>query len=201
VKETFDKDLGIKDSIHVLESIRDGEIEVVPLRTGDRPTPIARVGLERIGRKSDLIPPEKMRRILIDSARVRLLDGAGTFLCTDCWKYVKTSRIRDLPDKPRCPECGSEKIGMVNSPEWDVARVCGKAKRSLTVKERRVVRRAKETAKLISKYGRIAAIVLAGKNLGPAETEEVLQKERRLNDSLFELVVEAERKALRKRFW
>ena len=201
VKETFDKDLGIKDSIHVLESIRDGEIEVVPLRTGDRPTPIARVGLERIGRKSDLIPPEKMRRILIDSARVRLLDGAGTFLCTDCWKYVKTSRIRDLSDKPRCPECDSEKIGMVNNPEWDVARVCRKAKKSLTVKERRIVRRAKETAKLIYKYGRIAAVVLAGKNLGPAETEEILQKERKLNDSLFELVVEAERKALRKRFW
>ena len=201
VKETLDKDLGIKDSIHVLESIRDGEIEVVPLRTGDRPTPIARVGLERIGRKSDLIPPEKMRRILIDSARVRLLDGAGTFLCTDCWKYVKTSRIRDLSDKPRCSECGSEKIGMVNSPEWDVVRICRRAKRSLTIKERRIVRRAKETAKLISKYGRIATVILAGKNLGPAETEEILQKERKLNDSLFELVVEAERKALRKRFW
>jgi len=201
VKETFDKDLDIRNTVLVLKRIDKGEVEVVPLRTGDRPTPIARVGLERIGRKSDLIPPEKMRRVLIESAKVRLLDGAGTFLCTDCWKYVETTRVRDLPDKPRCPECGSEKMGMVNSPEWDVARVCRKAKRSLTMKERRVVRRAKETAKLISKYGRTAAVVLAGKNLGPTEAEEILQQEKRLNDGLFELVVEAERKALRKRFW
>jgi len=201
VKETFDKDLDIRNTELVLKRIDKGEVEVVPLRTGDRPTPIARVGLERIGRKSDLIPPEKMRRVLIESAKVRLLDGAGTFLCTDCWKYVETTRVRDLPDKPRCPECGSEKMGMVNSPEWDVARVCRKAKRSLTMKERRVVRRAKETAKLISKYGRTAAVVLAGKNLGPTEAEEILQQEKRLNDGLFELVVEAERKALRKRFW
>jgi len=201
VKETFDKDLDIDGSLRVLERIREGGIEVVSQRTGDRPTPIARIGLERIGRKSDLIPPEKMKRILIESAKVRLLDGAGTFLCTDCWKYVKTIRIADLPDKPRCPKCRSEKIGMVNSPEWDVERVCRKAKTSLTVKERGVVRRAKETAKLISRYGRIAAVVLAGKNLGTAEAEGILHKERTLSDSLFELVVETERQALKKRFW
>jgi len=90
---------------------------------------------------------------------------------------------------------------MVNSPEWDVERVCRKAKTSLTVKERGVVRRAKETAKLISRYGRIAAVVLAGKNLGTAEAEGILHKERTLSDSLFELVVETERQALKKRFW
>ncbi len=201
IKETFDKDLDIRNSALIFKRIRDGEIEVTHLRTDGRISPIARVGLERIGRKSDLISPEKMRRILIDSARVRLLDGAGTFLCTNCWKYVETIRVRDLPDKPRCPKCGSDKIGMVKASEWDVSRICRKVNRSMTMKERRVVRRARETAKLISKYGRIAAVILAGKNLGPTEARGILEKERALNDHLFELVVEAERKALKKRFW
>ena len=67
--------------------------------------------------KTDLIPPEKMRAVLIAAAKARLLNETGNFICTTCWDYLETIRIKDLPDKPKCPRCGSFALGMLKVEE------------------------------------------------------------------------------------
>jgi ATP-dependent Lhr-like helicase len=57
--------------------------------------------------KTDLIPPERMRAVLIESARARLLNETCNFICTNCWNYMEMIRVKDLPEKPKCPKCGS----------------------------------------------------------------------------------------------
>jgi hypothetical protein len=54
---------------------------------------------------------------------------------------------------------------------------------------------------LIEKYGKTAAVALSARRVQPSEVKEVLEKEPGLNDGFYELVLEAERKALSKRFW
>ncbi len=201
LKEVFTKDLDLKNLLNVFRMIRHGEIEIVRVETDGEATPIARVGIERVSMKTDLIPPEKMRRILIESAKVRLLNETRTFVCTECWRYIEMIAMKDLPDRPTCPRCGSLNLGLLRIEEDKAYSLIEKRGEKLTRSEEQLKREAVETAKLISKYGKVAAIALSGKKLKLSDVKKILSKENRLNDRFFELIIEAEREALKRRFW
>lgn len=201
LKEVFTKDLDLKNLIKVFKMIKNGEIEIAKVETDGEATPIARVGIERVSMKTDLIPPEKMRRILIESAKARLLNETRTFVCTECWGYMEMIAMKDLPNKLKCPRCGSPNIGLLRIEEEEAYSLMEKRGEKLTKSEERLKREAVETAKLISRYGRAAAIALSGRRLRLNDVEKILSKEDRLTDRFFELVIEAEREALKRRFW
>ncbi|MEM2281875.1 MAG: helicase-related protein, partial [Candidatus Bathyarchaeia archaeon] len=201
LKEVFLKDLDVEKLVYVLEKIRRGEIVVEKIETDRTATPIARVGIERVSMKTDLIPPERMRAVLIESAKARLLNETCVFVCTDCWGYADMIRIKDLPSKPKCPKCGSEAIGLLKEEEEKVLSLVEKKGEKLTKSEEKLWRQAVQTARLISKYGKAAAVALCARKVQPSDVKEVLEKDSRLDDRFYELVLEAERKAISKRFW
>jgi ATP-dependent Lhr-like helicase len=201
LKEVFMKDLDLERLVHVLDKIRAGGISVQKVVTGGNVTPVARIGIERISMKTDLIPPERMRAVLIESARARLLNETGNFVCTNCWNYVEMIRAKDLPDKPKCPRCSSTAIGLLKAEEEKVLPLIDKKGERLTQSEERLQKQALQTAQLITKYGKTAAVALCARRVQPSDIEEVLRKEAKLTDKFYELVLEAERKAMSKRFW
>ena len=201
LKETFTKDLDLQNTIQVLNGIRNGEFEVRKLETEGVATPIARVGLERASMKTDLIAPERMRLILIESAKARLLNETRTFVCTNCWDYIKMIRIKDLPNKPECPKCGSPALGVLRQEEDEAGSLVEKKGERLTKIEQKWHGWALETAQLMAKHGKPAAVALSGRRLKSSEANEILRKERELTDRFFELLIEAEKKALKRRFW
>lgn len=201
LKEVFTKDLDLKKMLRVLELIGHGEIQVVKLDTKGVATPIARIGIERVSMKTDLIPPERMKRLLIESAKVRLLDEARTFICTKCWNYLEMIRIKDLPEKPVCPRCGSPELGLFRVEEDEVLSLVEKKGEKLTKDEKEKMEEAVKTSKLLSQYGKSAAVALSGRRLRVSDAKEILSEENALSDRFFELVIEAEREALKRRFW
>ncbi|PVX24361.1 MAG: hypothetical protein CW716_10240, partial [Candidatus Bathyarchaeum sp.] len=60
---------------------------------------------------------------------------------------------------------------------------------------------AQRTARLVSKYGKAAAVSLSGRNMKVSDAEEVLETEKVLSDRFFELITEAEKKSLKRKFW
>ena len=201
LKEVFTKDLDLRNMLRVFDMIRQGEIEVVKLETNGVATPIARVGIERVSMKTDLIPPERMKRILIESARARLLDETRTFICTKCLNYIEMIRIKDLPEKPTCPSCGSNQLGLLPAEEAKVMPLIDKRGEKLTRDEKRLMGIATKTSRLISTYGKAAAAALAGRGIGVNTAEKILSEEKDLTDRFLELVIEAEKEALKRRFW
>jgi ATP-dependent Lhr-like helicase len=201
LKEVFTKDLDLERLIHVLGKIRDGEIQVEKVETGGNATPVARVGIERVSMKTDLIPPERMRAVLIESAKARLLNETCNFVCTNCWGYMDMIRVKDLPAKPKCPKCGSTAIGLLKVEEEKIMPLVEKKGEKLTKSEEKLQRQAMQTAHLLAKYGKAAAVALCARKVQPSDIKEVLEKESTLNDRFYELVLEAERKAISKRFW
>ncbi|RJS77772.1 DEAD/DEAH box helicase [Candidatus Bathyarchaeota archaeon] len=201
LKEVFTKDLDLERLIYVLRKIREGKIEIQKVETGGNATPVARVGIERVSMKTDLIPPERMRAVLIESTKARLLNEACTFLCTNCWNYIEMIRTRELPDNPKCPRCGSKALGMLKVEEEKALPLIEKKGGKLTKSEEKLKKQALKTAKLIEKYGKSAAVALCARRVQPLDIKEVLEEESKLNDRFYELVLEAERKALSKRFW
>lgn len=200
LKETFTKDLDLERLLRVVSELRRGEVAIVKVETGGTPTPVARVGIERISMKTDLIPPERMRLILVESARARLLNEVRTFVCTNCWDYLEMIRIKDLPDKPTCPRCGSHALGLLRREEDYVRPLVEKRGEKLTKEEERIKEHAAATAQLISSSGKAAAIALSARRVKPEDVREILKKEKPTTDRFFEYVIEAERKALKARF-
>ncbi len=200
-KEVFTKDLKLEKLIHVLGKIREGEIQVQKVITDGNATPVARVGIERVSMKTDLIPPERMKAVLIKSAKARLLSETCVFVCTNCWDYIEMVLAKDLPDKPKCPRCGSTAIGLLKVEEEKVLPIIEKKGEKLTKKEEKIQRRALQTAHLIARHGKPAVVALCARRVKPSDVMVVLEKEHELTDRFYELVLEAERKALSRRFW
>ena len=201
LKEVFTKDLDLEKLVYVLKKIREGEIQVQKIETGGNATPVARVGIERVSMKTDLIPPERMRAVLIESAKARLLNETCNFICTNCWSYMEMIRAKDLPQKPKCPRCGSTAMGLLKVEEEKALPLIEKKGGKLTKSEEKLQKQALQTAKLLTKYGKTAAVALCARKVQPSDVKEILEKEPKLNDKFYELVLEAERKAISKRFW
>jgi ATP-dependent Lhr-like helicase len=201
LKEIFMKDLDLQRLLYVLGRLRRGEIEVAKLETQNVATPVARVGIERVSMKTDLIPPERMKLILIESAKVRLLNEVRVFICTSCWDYLEMIRIKDLPDKPTCPKCGSSSLGVLRREEEQIRVLVEKRGGKLTKSEQRWRDQALRTAELLATYGKPAAVALAGRKLRVSDVEEIFLQEKEPTDHFFELIIEAERNALKRRFW
>lgn len=201
LKEVFTKDLDLKRVLAVIEDIREDKMSVIKVESKGIGTPIARVGIERVSMKTDLIPPERMRHILIESSKVRLLDEVRSFICTRCWDYLEMIRIKDLPEKPACPLCGSNALGILEKEEDYVQALVEKKGDRLSKAERAMHRKAVKTGQYVAKWGKTAAIALSTRKVKPENVKVILQKERTPNDNFFEMLIETERKALKKRFW
>jgi ATP-dependent Lhr-like helicase len=201
LKEVFMKDLDLQRLLYVLDQLRKGKIEVVRLEPQSEATPVALVGIERVSMKTDLIPPEKMKLILVKSARVRLLNEVRAFICTRCWDYLEMICIKDLPDKPMCPKCGSSNLAVLRREEEQLRMLVEKKGEKLTASEQRWRKQAVRTAELLASYGKPAAVGLAGRKLRVSDVEKLFLQEKKLTDRFFELIIEAERNALKRRFW
>ena len=201
LKEVFTKDLKLEQLIQVLRKIRQDEIQVQKAETNGNVTPVARVGIERVSMKTDLIPPERMKAMLVKSAKARLLSETCVFVCTNCWNYIEMICAKDLPDKPKCPACGSTALGLLKVEEEKVLSLAEKKGEKLTKKEEKMQRRALQTARLITRHGKPAVVALCAKRVKASDVIGVLEKEPNISDRFFELVLEAERKVLSKRFW
>ena len=201
LKEVFAKDLDVEELIEVLGRMRQGKVQVTKVETEGSSTPISRLGIERISMKTDLIPPERMRAVLVESAKARLLNETSGFVCTNCWSYVEMLKINDLPDRLKCPRCGSSAIGLVRVDEERLQPIVEKQGQRLTKAEEKLQSQAVQSGRLIEKYGKAAAIALSARRVQASDVKEVLEKQPRMNDRFYELVLEAEGKALSKRFW
>jgi ATP-dependent Lhr-like helicase len=200
LKEVFAKDLDPDKLIEVFKRIKTSEIELVQMEARNEPSPVARVGVERVSMKTDLIPPEKMRRILLEAAKARLLDEARTFVCTNCWNYAEMLIMKDLPEKPTCPKCDSVNLGVLSVPEEEVFSLIDKKGEKLTQHEHKLRNRALATAKLVSNYGKPAAVAFSARRLKVDDVQEILEKQKTLSDEFYDLVIDAERNALKRKF-
>ncbi|MCW4025698.1 MAG: DEAD/DEAH box helicase [Candidatus Bathyarchaeota archaeon] len=200
LKEVFSKDLDIDGTIMALKRMRAGLSKLQVINNHGEATPVARVGIERVSMKTDLIPPERMRAVLVESAKARLLNETGNFVCTSCWDYMEMIRIKDLPNKPQCPRCGSHAIGMLKIDEERASGLIDKRGENLAKSEEKMRQIALQTAELIEKYGRLAAVALSARRVAIADVKGLLEKEPKFSEQFYELVLEAERKALSKRF-
>ncbi|MCS7131243.1 MAG: hypothetical protein NZ934_00705, partial [Hadesarchaea archaeon] len=202
LKETLFNDFDVEGTKRVMSMINRGEIIVEQVENRGELTPISRIGIVELTWKSDIVPPERMRKVLIESMRARIMGESKVLACADCWKYCELKAIKDVPRELKCPACGSYLIGAVDEDQESVREILEKAScgKKLTPAEARIKGEIAKTSKLVAKYGSTALAALSARGLAMGEIEAILQQEGKLNQRFFELLLEAERQALRRRF-
>ena len=200
MKDTMRKDLDVEATVDLLRKMARGEIEVVKLDTSGEVSPLALVGIDSISMKTDIVPPEKMNRIIVESARARLLNETRVLACLSCRDYFETHRMRGLPERLVCPKCGSTEMGIFDRSIEEVMRAMALERRGVPREAARWWSRGRDSAKLVSMYGRRAAIVAAAKRVDFTEAWDLLAETEGESNDFFERIVEAERNALKKRF-
>jgi len=199
IRESQDKDVDINQTARLLKRINEGELKIAIIK-GDEVSPIAGI-VEVIKRGYELIPPERMHRVIIKYVKARLLDESLTFVCTNCWRYVEVKRINDVEtEKIQCPECESNRIGVLKADENEVRKEIHKGK-SKSKKPSKLFNEAIKSAELISTYGKAALLTLAGKGIKLDDATEILKKESAVNEHLVELIIESEKEVLKRRFY
>jgi len=200
LNETLRKDLDLPNTKRVLFDIRDERVKLTVHHGLQELSPVARLGIERISMKTDLIPSDKMKRILIDSARARILNESRTMICASCWDYRAIVRIRDLDSPVTCPKCRSRSVAALSCDPDDLNTIMQRKGKAVAKADKRILDQVSESAEVVRKYGKAAVVVQAGRRLGPGDAKKILRKEKRVSDRLFELIMQAEREALKRRF-
>jgi len=198
-RSTMRSDADIKGSKRVLRMLARGEVSLEIV--GDEVlTPTARVGIEELSRRTEIVPPERLRHIILQAVRARLMGEALTFTCASCWSYLETLRVKQVLGGLTCPVCGSRRVGFSREDEEKVRRLAVRMRASGRPPAglRALHRRIAETAELFEERGGVVAFILAERMLRVSDAVSLLREHREVSDELVWRIVETVKEKMRR---
>lgn len=201
VREVLWRDLDVPRLQQVLASYRDGQLETADWE-GAEPSPLAALALREFGGRAEVVPPQRWRKLVLETTRARLLSEARVVVCTACWQYVAQQRIADLVQGLRCPACEQTRLGLTEEREEVVQVLARRLRAHATLPARlaRLQRRVITTAELLAHHGFAGAVALVARGLRHADVRTLLGDNPAFSKTLLERIIEAERRALQRRF-
>ncbi len=195
LRETLEKDIDVDGAVKVLRGIAGGELEVV---VASSPTPLGRLAYEKMGRRLELIPPERMDRLILESTYARLSNEALLLVCLDCGWHA-TRKVGEVAGVG-CPRCGSTRVGALRRPPVDGAERL--VQRLLEGRPRKGEERAAEelhvTSRLLGRWGVRALYAIASRaSLG--RVADLLERAPADREGFIRAIVEAEKEEIRER--
>jgi len=200
LKEFISKDVNLEVVKDFLNKLKKGELELVVNEAEDL-TPLSELTLRRISQRLEVVAPERMERLILEATKARLLSEVRTFLCLDCRDWYEDLKVSDFLQYLKCPKCGSKRIGILREGREFLDRITSKKWRNLSRKEKEALSRAKALAELIEKYGAPAVVAGVARNLTIKQIESICRKYSELNDGFYLEIINAEREALKRKYW
>lgn len=184
IRETLERDLDLDHTAQVLQDIASGRIRVA---YSSEPTYLGEVLYEKMSHRLEVIPPEKLKRLVLDSTKARLLNYTILAACLNCGWYglVRVGEVAEL----KCPRCGGVDIGVVRVVKSD----------NLEREVKRGLEEVKRTSEILKKYGWLGLYALASK-LPLDAVEYVLSTSDSDLNKLTEKIQETEKEYLKQRF-
>ncbi len=187
----------------IVSQIARKEIEMVVLETEGAPSPTARIGLEEVSRRGEIVSPERLRAIIRQSTEARIRESFLVAACANCWEYVELRKVGDGPPE-RCPHCGrKDTIGFTTESYENVFAATLKARSRLELhgKAQKVLEILKRTAQLRNEFGDDTLYLMAGRGIRLSELPALLKKRKESGQDLIDCVIEGEREALKRRYF
>jgi len=188
----------------IFRKVRTGEMTVDTFHSIDRPTPLGYHILRRFVEAPELFSPEGEREASLERMRLSLDARDVNLLCFQCGAFHEGGRISSLPDKPACPKCGSNLLGVLTWSAWAVRDALNKKRMKLDLgdDERKALARVKQTADLVAVYGKKAVVAQAVYGVGPQTASKILAKMHEDDKAFYEDLFEAKlRYVTTRQFW
>jgi hypothetical protein len=166
-------------------------------------TPIARIGVEEISRRGEIVSPERLKALLKQSTRGRINDTFLVVVCTNCWNFLELKKVGDLEGMEKCPVCEKAAIGLSTDSYENVFSLAMKARSRADLRgsKLKLVEGLRKTSEFRKEYGHAADMLLAGRGIRLAEATTLASKMRKQGTDVVELIIEGEREALRRRYF
>ncbi len=193
VKEILVEKLDVKSVKELIRGIRRGDIRVVvgPF------TPLGRRELAQALNVPELVSPERPEKTLLELFKNRILEKKITLMCTSCLS-THVTKVRDVPDRIKCPKCGSPLVAVVKNPEKAESVL---KKRRPTKEERRILEDIMRSAELVKEFGKKAVIALSVPGIGSQTAAKILMTPY-TEEEFWKALLDAERQYYRTRmFW
>ncbi|MFB6471187.1 MAG: helicase-related protein [Vulcanisaeta sp. AZ3] len=197
LKEVLVRDFDLDNTYSFLKSLTTKNRELKIIERNEF-SPMSKEIMDKISHRLEIMAPEKLDKLVKESVKARLLNESVTLVCLNCG-WIGSVRNKDLPDKPKCPNCGSERLGVLRLDEERVRPVIERWREGRARSEdEEIIQRVNRTADLVSKFGKLAVLALSSR-VKIEDIEEFLPKINNI-DKLVLVIHELERRELKRRF-
>lgn len=203
LREIYLENLDLPHLKTIVEGIRSGGIGVKTEPIMSAASTFAYPLLDKIA-PHDLLQPARERSEVVSLLKSRLEAKTMRLLCIFKGDWEGTRTVRSLPEKIRCPTCGSTLIAATFKDDTATLQAVRKKlkKSRLSRDEEKLWLTAWKAASLIQNYGRKAVVTMAARGVGPTTASRILQRRFRSEDEFYLAILRAERDYLRTRmFW
>jgi ATP-dependent Lhr-like helicase len=186
------EDLDIENAELALTMMSEGRIKMEMCG-------VSHIGNEGITRSKELMQPVRADHTILMALKNRLEEEVLFASCLNCQNQWR-QRVRDSPTRFKCPRCNGNMIALLKSYERDSIKTIKKQDRD--DQEKKEALRVSRNANLVNEYGSRAAIVLAGRGIGPDGASRILRSMHTDEDDFLRDIMNAEIVyAKTKRFW
>jgi ATP-dependent Lhr-like helicase len=188
VKELLAKDYEVEPVMRLVRGLLTGEVEALVYENTGEPSPLAKPILRQAERHLDIYAPENAEKIILMYASARLKNTMLELVCSECGSPHGAVRPEEYYPGLKCERCGGS-LGVNPTPGMRV-------RRSKSKRMRKVLKSIAKTAELLEKYGKDAALALAGRGLSLRTVEKILARRSMTGEDLIKMIVDAERRRL-----
>ncbi len=203
IREVFLEDLDLEGLKRVISWISSEQlrVEVAPLK--GEPSPLAMPILDKIA-PHDLLRPTIDKDETLKILKSRIASKTLRLICIFKGDWETVRRVENIPERPRCPRCGSTLIAALNPQDHEAVKVVRRRVSGLKLsrEEKQLWLNLWKNASLIQNYGKKAILAMAARGVGPATALKILKRNPRSEDEFYMEILKAEREYLRTRmFW
>ena len=192
VNKVLWEDLDMENTEKVLNLIHNRDIEVVTQG-------LSPIGLEGVTRTKELMQPARADHAILAAMKKRLEDDVLFASCLNCRSQYRV-RVGEAPRRFKCGKCGGLMIALLKDYDRDDIKEFNSG--SKNAERVKADARLRKNASIVNAYGNIAALVLAGRGVGPDVAGRILGKMHVDEDDLLRDIMASEVTYARtKQFW
>ncbi|MCL1979102.1 MAG: ATP-dependent helicase, partial [Methanomassiliicoccaceae archaeon] len=186
------EDLDIGNTELVVKMLSEGSIKMETCG-------ISRIGHEGVVRSKELMQPRRADHTILMALKKRLEEEVLHASCLNCLSQWRV-RVSDAPQRFKCSRCEGNMIALLKGYEKESIKSIRMKDRN--EQDKKEALRVSRNANLVNEYGKKAAIVLAGRGIGPDSASRILRGMHTDEDDFLRDIMDAEvLYAKTKRFW
>jgi len=180
--ETLREALLEKADLHrvkeILRMVQEGAITVNTILSSEVPTPLAYRILNRFAEVPEMMALELAGKDAVERMRNAILGSHVELFCLGCGRWEAKLQVKNLPEQPRCQECGSPLLAALTRSNLYAKECVRKRLRGLSLSEdeQRALSKTRQNADLVLSYGRRAVMALLVFGVGPQTASRILAK-------------------------